>query len=181
MQPASRLPGARARVYDRRVQLGSRQLAGALGALLLGGCSSHPAAQTAAAAAPAPRRGETAGPDESNPSAPAQPAPAVRVEALTDAHGELAIRVQNHAAEPVELAPALRVERATERGFEATGNELRLHAGSECVRLASGGELRPTWPEVHAAGTASRYRVVLHGCGETYRVDSQPFEANAAR
>jgi hypothetical protein len=175
------LPAARARVYDRRVQLGSRQLAAALGALLLGACSSHPAAQTAAGAAPAPRRGEAAEPDAPSPRAPAQAAPAVRVEALTDAHGELAIRVQNHAAEPVELAPALRVERATDRGFEATGNELRLHAGGECVRLASGGELRPAWPKTRAAGAPSRYRVVLHGCGESYRIDSQPFEANAAR
>lgn len=138
-------------------------------------CRSHPASQAAATASPPREVAAAAAPAQA--SARAQPAPAVRVTASTGADGALAVSVRNHAAEAVELAPALRLERADEHGFErATDVALALSAGASCVRLAPGAELRPAAAPSQRPGASGTYRVVLSGCEDSYRVDSEPFE-----
>jgi len=145
----------------------------ALVIVVLGACRSHPATQ-AAKAAPPPRGVAAA---DAPARAPSQPAPAVRVAAHAGADGELAVSVRNHAAAPVEIAPALRVERAETQGFEPVAEvDLAAQAGARCVRLAPGAELQPTPPSESRLRARGTYRVVLNGCEDSYRIDSEPFE-----
>jgi hypothetical protein len=114
-------------------------------------------------------------------SADLQPAPAVRVAAEVGADGVVAIRVQNRAPHPVELANALHVEQRTEHGFDAlSGSERALReapAGASCVPLVPGGELRAApFQDKTSAAQPGTYRVVLHGCDRSYRIDGEPFE-----
>jgi len=145
----------------------------ALVTVVLGACRSHPASQTAKAA-PAAREVAAA---DAPARAPSRPAPAVRVAAHAGADGELAVSVRNHAAAPVEIAPALRVERAETQGFEPVAEVgLASQADARCVRLAPGAELQPTAPPESRLRTRGTYRVVLNGCENSYRIDSEPFE-----
>lgn len=146
-----------------------------LAAAALCACRSHPASQATATAPPSREVAAAARPAQA--SARAQPAPAVRVTASSGPDGALAVSVRNHAAEPVELAPALRLERGGAQGFEPAGDPgLALQTGASCVHLAPGAELRPTARPDSRPGASGTYRVVLNGCADSYRVDSEPFE-----
>jgi hypothetical protein len=147
----------------------------ALVTVAVGACRSHPASQAASTAQPTRKVAADDGPAKVR--GPAQPAPAVRVTANTGAHGELAVSVRNHAAAPVEIAPALRVERAEKQGFEPVADvALSSQAGVRCVRLAPGAELQPSAPADDRLRASGTYRVVLNGCEDSYRIDSEPFQ-----